>query len=167
MRKHEQIEILVNHLADNANLFISYLNTVLENRDNRFWSLNEEIKAFKISYSHDDLNIYCSIVDEDLDGCDENEEISFFYELYVEKTKLDEGYGFLPNELQNIELDLELYDRLEEWIFYCWKVARPLNFPLPAFLDNYDSASYYKNLDDGEKGDHIYVMDILDPDDDE
>lgn len=168
MRKHEQFEILVNHLAENTTLFISYLKTVLENRDNRFWDLEEddEIKAFNISYAHEDLILYGCLWDSNMDECEEKEEISFFHELYMERNHLTESEDFLPKELKGIELDLDIYDRFEEWIFYCWKAARPSDFHLPAFLNEDDSA-YYKNLDNGEKGDHIYVMDIIDPEGEE
>lgn len=163
MRKHEQIEILTSHLADQTRLFISYLQTVLNNQDDRFWDTDDSpIKAFSISYAHEDLLLYCSLWDEDMDDCDENEELSFFYELYLEENELEDAESFLPEALREIDLDLEIYERFEEWIRYCWKAARPAEFDLPGFLNEDDSADY-RNLDTGEKGDHVYVMEVIAP----
>ncbi len=165
MEKQEQIQIFKAHLDGATALFTNYLHEIFQNKDNLYWAAEDwdQIKGFHIAYDSDYLAIYIASWDAYMDECEEQKETSFFLELYNEKNGLDEDKDFMPEALSGIEIDLSLYDLLEEWLISCSKNALPADFSIPCFVGDMDSA-YYTNILTGEKGDHIYVLDILDPD---
>ena len=164
MKKQGQIRIIEDHLKDAKEIFTSYLKTLLINENKKFFDLedSDEIKAFNISYSHEDLGVCCQLWNIDMEACEEKEEISFFQELYNESMSLDADSKFIPKALQKIEVELEVFEVFERWIIECWKIAKPRNFPLSGFLNEEDS-KYFTNLDSGEKGDHTFVRDTIVP----
>jgi hypothetical protein len=159
----KELKKLQEHLDKATTSFTKYLKTIIANKDYKFWEEEEweRIKGLYITYSSGTFEILCVSWDEDMEECDEQEETSFFLESYNKSQKRAENANFLPDDLNEILPNSEFEEIFEHWITKCWTKAKGKSLLL-GFTSWMDSA-YYTSMDSGEKGDHIFVMDLLNP----
>jgi hypothetical protein len=151
------------HLDKATADFTNYLKIIIANEDYRFWEEQdwERIKGLYIGYYSESFEIFCVSWDEDMEECDEAEETSFFLKSYNKSQGISEEEHFLPIDLNEMLPNQDFETVFEQWIIKCWTQAKGTS-NLLGFTSWMDSA-YYTSMDNGEMGDHLFVMDLLNP----
>jgi hypothetical protein len=164
MNQAEANLIFKQYLEENRHFLVNYLTKILENKNHQFWSADEaaKIKGLYFPYFSKYYYLMCVSWDEDMEECEEVMETSFFVEDYNIAKNRPEDTDFAPESLAAFLPNSDFDEIFEAWFTACWLEVNQKP-DLLGFISWMDCA-YYTCMNSGEKGDHIFVQDLLNPD---